>query len=114
MAAEPAVFARSEHDPASQARAIEGFPGLHVVQMSPHDVVFVILGDNVEVLDQIATEWARQACATTLFLASTGRRSATSARSSRFQRDRDARSSLLIGTRVSDRGAVAHAGGSRA
>jgi hypothetical protein len=37
-------------------RAIEGFRGLQVVQTSEHDVILVILGDSVEVLDQITTE----------------------------------------------------------
>ncbi len=53
---DPAVFARSERDLVPQMRAIEGFRGFHVVQSSEHDVILVILGDSIEVLDQIATE----------------------------------------------------------
>jgi hypothetical protein len=53
---DPAVFARSERDLVQQMRAIEGFRGFHVIQTSEKDVILVILGDSVEVLDQIATE----------------------------------------------------------
>lgn len=55
--ADPAVFARSERDLVPQMRAIEGFRGFHVVQISEKDVILVILGDSVEVLDQeVSTE----------------------------------------------------------
>jgi hypothetical protein len=45
-------------------RAVKGFRGLEVIQTSEYDVILVILGENVEVLDQIATEigspWMRE------------------------------------------------------
>jgi hypothetical protein len=56
---DPSVFARSERDLVPQMRAIEGFRGFEVVQTSERDVILVILvilGESVEVLDQIATE----------------------------------------------------------
>ena len=37
-------------------RAIEGFQGLDVVQISGTEVIFIIPGEPVEVLDQIPTE----------------------------------------------------------
>ena len=59
-----ALFADAERDLVPQMRAITGFRGLEVVQTSEHDVILVILGDSVEVLDQIATEvgspWMRE------------------------------------------------------
>jgi hypothetical protein len=58
------VFERAETDLVTQMRAVEGFRGLEVTQTSEHDVILVILGDSVEVLDQIATEigspWMRE------------------------------------------------------
>jgi hypothetical protein len=59
-----AIFAASERDLLPQMRAIEGFRGFEVVQTSERDVIVVILGDSVDVLDQIATEvgspWMRE------------------------------------------------------
>jgi len=53
---EPAVFAGVERDLVPQMLAIKGFRGFHVVQTSDQEVILVILGDSVEVLDQIASE----------------------------------------------------------
>lgn len=50
------IFAASETDLLPQMRAIEGFRGFEVVQTSERDVILVILGDSLEVLDRIATE----------------------------------------------------------
>jgi hypothetical protein len=58
------VFERAETDLVTQMRAVKGFRGLEVIQTSEYDVILVILGENVEVLDQIATEigspWMRE------------------------------------------------------
>jgi hypothetical protein len=53
---DPEVFAKSERDLLPQMRVIEGFQGFDVVQTSGTEVIFIILGEPVEVLDQFATE----------------------------------------------------------
>jgi hypothetical protein len=37
-------------------KAIDGFKGFHVVQVAANEVILLILGDTVEVLNRIATE----------------------------------------------------------
>jgi hypothetical protein len=53
---DPAVFADAERALVPQMRAIEGFQDLYVVHTSDTEVVLVILGDTVEVLERVATE----------------------------------------------------------
>ncbi len=53
---DPDLFADADATLVPRMRAIEGFRGLHVVQTGEREIVLVILGDTVEVLDQIATE----------------------------------------------------------
>ncbi len=61
---DPALFATAQVDLVPQMRAIEGFRGFEVIQTSEHDAILVILGDTIDVLDQIATEvgspWMRE------------------------------------------------------
>jgi hypothetical protein len=52
----PELFARAEQEVVPQARAIEGFRGLHIVQAAPNHFILIITGDNPEVLDRVATE----------------------------------------------------------
>ena len=52
----PELFARAETEVVPQARAIEGFRSLHVVQVAPDHFVLIITGDGPEVLDRVATE----------------------------------------------------------
>lgn len=51
-----ALFARAEAELTEQMRSVEGFEDFFVVQTSDTDVILVILGDDVAVLDRIATE----------------------------------------------------------
>jgi hypothetical protein len=55
-APDPDLFARAEEEVVPQARNIEGFRGLHVVQVAPDHFILIITGDNPEVLNQVATE----------------------------------------------------------
>jgi hypothetical protein len=61
---DPSLFARAGTDLVTLMRTVEGFRGFEVIQTSERDVILVILADNVEVLDQIATEigspWMRE------------------------------------------------------
>lgn len=58
------IFSSAERELEEKMRAIEGFRGFEVVQTSEHEVILVILGDDVDVLDRIATEvgspWMRE------------------------------------------------------
>jgi hypothetical protein len=53
---EATLFGGAESDLVPKMRAIKGFRGIEIIQTSERDVILVILGDSVEVLDQIATE----------------------------------------------------------
>jgi hypothetical protein len=53
---DPDLFSRAETEVVPQARAIEGFRGLHVVQVAPDHFVLIITGDDLEVLDRVANE----------------------------------------------------------
>lgn len=50
------LFARAERELIPQMRAIDGFQDFFVVQTSDTDVILVILGDEVDVLNRLATE----------------------------------------------------------
>jgi hypothetical protein len=52
----PDLFAGVEDEVVPQARAVEGFRALHVVQVAPDHFVLIIVGDDVEVLDRVATK----------------------------------------------------------
>jgi hypothetical protein len=52
----PDLFARAQDEVVPQARKIEGFRGLHVVQVAPDHFILIVTGDTPEVLDTIATE----------------------------------------------------------
>ncbi|HEY6473921.1 MAG TPA: hypothetical protein VIY26_13595 [Acidimicrobiales bacterium] len=52
----PDLFARAEDEVVPKARDIEGFRGLHVVQVASDHFILIIAGDNPEVLDKVATE----------------------------------------------------------
>ena len=58
------IFVDSERDLLPEMRAIDGFRGYEVVQVSEREVVLVILADTAETLDRIATEvgspWMRE------------------------------------------------------
>ena len=56
QAVDPDLFARAERELTSQMRAIRGFRGFHVIQTSDTEVVLVILGDDEDVLNRVATE----------------------------------------------------------
>ncbi len=53
---DPALFTRAEQELAQGMRAIEGFKSFHVVQVAADRVVLVIVGDDAEVLDRLATK----------------------------------------------------------
>ena len=55
-AVDPELFASAERELTTQMRAIQGFQGFHVIQTSDTDVILVILGDDVDVLNRLATE----------------------------------------------------------
>lgn len=50
------LFARAQDEIVPQARRIEGFRGLHVMQVAPDHFVLIIIGDTPAVLDKVATE----------------------------------------------------------
>ena len=53
---DPAVFTAAEQHLAQHMGAIEGFRSFQVVQVADDQVILVILGDDAEVLDRLATE----------------------------------------------------------
>ncbi|HVT75710.1 MAG TPA: hypothetical protein VHD87_01675 [Acidimicrobiales bacterium] len=53
---DPELFASAATELTAQMRAIEGFQGFHVIQTSETEVILVIFGDDVDVLNRIATE----------------------------------------------------------
>ncbi len=53
---DPALFAGAKQDLAAQMRTITRFEAFHVIQTSDRDAVLVIMGENAETLDRIATE----------------------------------------------------------
>ena len=55
-AVDPQLFAAAERDLIAQMRAIDGFQDLHVIQTSDRDVVLVVLADDVDTLNRLATE----------------------------------------------------------
>ena len=52
----PDLFARAEDEVVPQARGIEGFRALHVVQVAPDHFILIIVGDDAESLDRVAAE----------------------------------------------------------
>lgn len=60
---DPALLIRAE-ELAPQMRRIEGFRGFSIVQVADDHAVLVIMGDDGEVLDRLATEvgspWMRE------------------------------------------------------
>ena len=59
-----ALFATAEADLAPSMRAIPGFAGFQIVEVTADHVVLVITGDDAETLDRLATEigtpWMRE------------------------------------------------------
>jgi hypothetical protein len=59
-----ALFARAEQDLAPRMRAVPGFAGFQVVEVTADHVVLVITGGDAEALDRLATEvgtpWMRE------------------------------------------------------
>jgi hypothetical protein len=53
---DPELFETAERELVPQLRTIDGFRGFHVMHTSDHDVVLVVMGDNLEALGQIADE----------------------------------------------------------
>ena len=60
----PEVWDRAQAELPPRMREIDGFSGFHVIEISPDEVVLVILADTAETLDRIATEvggaWMRE------------------------------------------------------
>lgn len=50
------LFARAERELTPQMQAIDGFRDFFVVRTSDTEVVLLILGDDVDVLNRVATE----------------------------------------------------------
>jgi hypothetical protein len=55
-APDPDLFAHAEDEVVPQARDIEGFRGLDIVQVAPDHFILIITGETPEVLDRVATE----------------------------------------------------------
>lgn len=59
-----ALFVRAEQELAPAMRAVPGFRRLNVVQVADDHAVLLIMGDDAEVLDRLATEvgspWMRE------------------------------------------------------
>jgi hypothetical protein len=53
---DPTIFERAAHELGDPMRAIDGFAGLQVVHSGETEVVLLIFGETVEVLDRVATE----------------------------------------------------------
>ncbi|MCA1683490.1 MAG: hypothetical protein LC685_05870 [Actinobacteria bacterium] len=53
---DPELFARAERELIPRMRAIDGFQDVYVIQTSPTEAILVILGDDVETLNRVATE----------------------------------------------------------
>ncbi len=53
---DPSLFTRATEELIPRMREIDGFEGLQVVQSSETEVVLLIFGDTVTVLDRVATE----------------------------------------------------------
>ena len=53
---DPSLFTTATSELVPRMREIEGFQALHVLQTAETEVVLLILGDTVEVLDRVATE----------------------------------------------------------
>lgn len=53
---DPDLFARAERDLTPAMRAVPGFQDFHAIQVSPTEVVLIILGEDVDVLERLATE----------------------------------------------------------
>jgi hypothetical protein len=52
----PDLFVRAEAEVVPQARNIEGFRSLQIVQAAPDHFILIITGDSPEALDRVATE----------------------------------------------------------
>lgn len=55
-AVDPELFTKAERELTPQMRGIDGFQDFLVVQTAETEVILVILGDDVDVLDRVATE----------------------------------------------------------
>jgi hypothetical protein len=53
---DPVLFAGAKKDLLPRMQAIEGCDAFHAIRTSEKDAFLVILGDNAEVLDRVATE----------------------------------------------------------
>jgi hypothetical protein len=50
------VWERAQVEVPEQARKVPGFRSLHVIEISPEEVILVVIGDSPETLDRLATE----------------------------------------------------------
>jgi len=53
---EPDLFPRAQRELTPQMRAIEGFQDFFAIQTSDTEVILLILGDDVDALNRLATE----------------------------------------------------------
>lgn len=53
---DPAVFTAAEQELAQRMGAIDGFRSFQVIQVADDHVVLVIVGDDADVLERVATE----------------------------------------------------------
>ncbi len=53
---DPELFAQAERELSTQMRSIDGFQGFYAIHSSEAEVILVILGEDVDVLNRIATE----------------------------------------------------------
>jgi hypothetical protein len=53
---DPATFAAAERDLVPAMQAVDGFAGLHIAHTGEREVTLVILADDVETLDRLATQ----------------------------------------------------------
>ncbi|GAC1534134.1 MAG: hypothetical protein NVS3B1_28630 [Marmoricola sp.] len=53
---DPSLFTKASDELVPRMREIDGFEALQVIQSSETEVLLLIFGDTVEVLDRLATE----------------------------------------------------------
>jgi len=55
-AVDPGLFARAERELTPQMRTVEGFQDFYAIQTSETEVILLILGDDADALNRLATE----------------------------------------------------------
>lgn len=53
---DPGLFVRAEAEVVPQARSVDGFLGLHIIQAAADHFILVIFGEDAHALDRVATE----------------------------------------------------------